>query len=67
MRLKKLLGKSVYTDSAMYFDDVEDAVVELGKGGGAVIGLKTRKVRRGVIPFEKVRSIGDIIIVSTSE
>jgi len=63
MRLSKLLGKKVYTMDAMYFSEVNDFFLEIGKGGGDVLGLTVKKTKRGIIPFSKISSIGDIILV----
>lgn len=63
MRLGNIIGKKIYTTSAEYFSDVDDFLIEIGKGGGEVLGLKVKKTRKGVIPFEKVTAVGDIILV----
>ena len=63
MRLSKLIGKKVYTTDALYFSEIKDFFVEVGKGGGDVLGLTVRKTKKGIIPFSKVAAVGDIILV----
>lgn len=75
MRVKKItevLGLRVYTDSGEYFGEVEEANlfenkvdgwrIRVGSGVASLIG----GARGVIIPHQFVKSIGDVLIISSS-
>ena len=73
MRIKKItdvLGSKVYTDSADYFGEIEEANLHENKVDGwrikiaGSIGGFLGGAKGVIIPHQFVKSIGDIMIIS---
>ncbi|WP_297490709.1 PRC-barrel domain-containing protein [Thermococcus sp.] len=66
MRLSKIYGKQIYNTKGNYVGYVDEVLIDVDTGQGRVIALALPGGKVG-IPYERVLSIGDIILVKAKE
>jgi sporulation protein YlmC with PRC-barrel domain len=66
MRLSRIYGKQIYNTKGNYVGYVDEILIDIDTGRGKVIALALPGEKVG-IPYERVVSIGDIILVKAKE
>jgi len=66
MRLSRIYGKQIYNTKGNYVGYVDEILIDIDTGRGQVIALALPGEKVG-IPYERVISIGDIILVKAKE